>query len=130
MSVQVDEAGERDETLRVHDHGVTGCIRWVEDQTVAEQQVARRTAEHRGTLDQVCRHSTPTSGVDSLSVAPLSNRYKTAIRTATPLVTCSTMTERAESATVAEISMPRFIGPGCMTIAWSGSRFIRRVSRP
>ena len=43
----------------------------------------------------------------------------------TPLVTCSTMTERAESATSAAISMPRFIGPGCMTIACSGSCAIR-----
>ena len=52
------------------------------------------------------------------------------MRTATPLVTCSTMTERTWSATSALISMPRFIGPGCMTMACSGIRFTRAVSRP
>jgi hypothetical protein len=35
-----------------------------------------------------------------------------------------------ESATSAAISMPRFIGPGCMTIACSGSLRIRAPSRP
>ena len=32
----------------------------------------------------------------------------------------SVIVERAPSATSAAISMPRFIGPGCITIAWSG----------
>lgn len=47
------------------------------------------------------------------------------MRTATPLPTCSTMTERGESAASAEISSPRFIGPGCITIA-CGARVARR----
>ena len=41
----------------------------------------------------------------------------TAIRTAIPKVTCGRMTERGPSATAESISMPRFIGPGCITIA-------------
>ena len=41
----------------------------------------------------------------------------TAIRTAMPNVTCGRITERAPSATAESISTPRFIGPGCMTIA-------------
>jgi hypothetical protein len=41
----------------------------------------------------------------------------TAIRTAMPNVTCGRMTERGPSATVESISTPRFIGPGCITIA-------------
>ena len=44
----------------------------------------------------------------------------TAIRTAMPNVTCGRMTLRAPSATAESISTPRFIGPGCITIA---SRF-------
>ena len=35
------------------------------------------------------------------------------MRTATPLVTWSMITEYGPSATVLEISTPRFIGPGC-----------------
>ena len=61
---------------------------------------------------------------------PDSSRYSTAIRTATPLVTCSTITERSLSATSAVISMPRTIGPGCMTIVWSWRVAIRRPSSP
>ena len=48
--------------------------------------------------------------------APPASRYSTAIRTATPLVTCSRMTEFGASATSDAISTPRFIGPGCMMI--------------
>ena len=57
--------------------------------------------------------------------APPRSRYSTAIRTLTPLATCSTMVERTESATSEAISMPRFIGPGCITTACSGSAAIR-----
>ncbi len=52
------------------------------------------------------------------------------MRTVTPLATCATIVERAESATSAAISTPRFIGPGCMTMACSGSSAIRPASRP
>ncbi len=52
------------------------------------------------------------------------------MRTATPLPTCSTTTERGESAASAEISSPRFIGPGCMTMVWAGSFDRREPSRP
>src|SRR5699024_7765392 len=45
---------------------------------------------------------------------PANSRYSTAIRTDTPLATCSSAVFCAESAAAAEISRPRFIGPGCM----------------
>ncbi|MER7235909.1 hypothetical protein ABT348_33805, partial [Streptomyces olivaceus] len=35
---------------------------------------------------------------------------------------CSTAVQRSESATSAVISMPRTIGPGCITTAWPASR--------
>ena len=44
--------------------------------------------------------------------------------------TNSTITDRWESATSAVISMPRTIGPGCMTIVWSCRDAMRRPSRP
>ena len=40
-----------------------------------------------------------------------------AMRTATPFATCSRTVEAGESAATDEISSPRFIGPGCITIA-------------
>src|SRR5262249_20958684 len=64
------------------------------------------------------------------SPAPPSSRYRTAIRTMTPLLTCATIVDRGESATSAAISTPGFIGPGCMTMAWSGSSAIRPASSP
>ncbi len=41
----------------------------------------------------------------------------TALRTSTPPRTCSSTTDRSPSATSGAISTPRFIGPGCITIA-------------
>ena len=41
----------------------------------------------------------------------------TAIRTATPISTCSRISDCAPSATIESISTPRFIGPGCITSA-------------
>ena len=41
----------------------------------------------------------------------------TAMRTATPISTCSRISDCAPSATTKSISTPRFIGPGCITSA-------------
>src|SRR5205085_7773660 len=41
----------------------------------------------------------------------------TAMRTAMPKVTCGRITECGPSATDESISTPRFMGPGCMTMA-------------
>ena len=41
----------------------------------------------------------------------------TAMRMAMPNVTCGRITLAAPSATCESISTPRFIGPGCITIA-------------
>src|SRR5690606_19453095 len=57
---------------------------------------------------------------------PRARRVKTsrqAMRIATPISTCSVMIERSgKSATVLSISTPRFIGPGCITIASGAAR--------
>ncbi len=52
------------------------------------------------------------------------------MRTATPLATWSRMTERPESAMSEAISTPRFMGPGCMTIASGLARASRFASSP
>ena len=46
-----------------------------------------------------------------------SSASSTAMRTATPISTWSVMTEAGPSAMAGSISTPRFIGPGCMTMA-------------
>ena len=69
------------------------------------------------------------SGANSSEPEP-SSRNSTAMRTGTPLRTCSVMTALGRSATSAAISTPRFMGPGCMTMAPSGSRSARSAVRP
>ncbi|OLB32188.1 MAG: hypothetical protein AUH13_04980 [Acidobacteria bacterium 13_2_20CM_58_27] len=59
------------------------------------------------------------------SEAPAITRYRMAMRTATPLVTCSSTHDCAPSATSGVISIPRLIGPGCKTIASGCARFSR-----
>jgi len=56
-------------------------------------------------------------GRDQFAAIVLLTRSSTAMRTATPFVTCWVMTEAGLSARLDSISMPRFIGPGCITIA-------------
>ena len=54
----------------------------------------------------------------------------TAMRTATPISTCSWMTLCGPSAISEAISTPRFIGPGCMTSASSLAAFSFSASSP
>src|SRR6185312_13513919 len=104
------------------------------DQAVGQQQVGGLAAERPGPPDQprLVGHRCVVQRcvVQRCASDPPSSRYRTAIRTLTPLPTCSTIVERTESATSAPISMPRFIGPGCMTMACSGSSAIRPESSP
>ncbi len=57
-------------------------------------------------------------------------RYKTAILTASPLVTCSRITDCGPSAIEASTSTPRLIGPGCITNASGLRYFIVSLLRP
>src|SRR5690606_35556103 len=63
-------------------------------------------------------HKSPPVPLSGVKLPPLS-KYKTAMRTANPLVTCSRTTELAPSATSLAISTPRFIGPGRMIRTFS-----------
>src|SRR5690606_23047876 len=134
VGVEVDQSGQGDRSGGVDDLGAVGVQAGADrlDAAGGQQQVGGLAAQHAGAADQVAL------GVGHLVspccagpwMAPPSSRYSTAMRTLTPLVTCSTTVERAESATSAEISMPRTIGPGCMTMAWSAIRAKRSASRP
>src|SRR5690606_32107128 len=130
LRVQADESRQGHPPDPVHDDGPrsgppSGVGPDGSDPPVGQQQVGGRATQRGDPAQQVrgVRHEAP-----SFSLA--SSRYSTAIRTATPFATCSTTTDRTESAASAEISSPRFIGPGCITIAWSGSIASRRESNP
>ena len=73
----------------------------IHEPAVPDQQVGAPTADEVGTADQQVGHS-----------APPSSSYSTLIRTDTPAATWSKIKELAASAASAEISKPRFIGPG------------------
>src|SRR6202011_4591494 len=89
------------------------------DHPVADGDVSGLAAKRPRSPDDPPRraHGAPSS--------PPSRRYRTAIRTLTPLVTCSTIVDLGESATSAAISTPRFTGPGCFTLARSAHCAIR-----
>ena len=79
------------------------------------------------------RNSTRSLIACSPRSSPPSSRYSSAIRTAIPFVTCSSITLWGRSATSESISTPRFIGPGCMISAPSGSMadpFVRDTEQP
>src|SRR5690606_8297770 len=59
-----------------------------------------------------------------------SRASRTAIRTATPISTWWVMTERGPSAMAGSISTPRFIGPGCITMASGLATASLSASRP
>ena len=97
-----------DAAPRVPDHAVgdqhvsrfVEIARRIDDARVGEQDRAR-----------IGEHSAHTFGRLRESAS------STAIRTATPISTCSRIKDCAPSATLESISTPRFIGPGCMTSA-------------
>src|SRR4029079_12232078 len=129
MDVEVDEPGGHDATAGVQrDVSIDGRTN-VDDPAVLDRHVGAllaRLVEHRATVNRQPAHaaSPPRSAPEP------SRRKSTAMRTATPLVTWSRITEPGNSPGSATISTPRFIGPGCITSACAGSRPARRVVSP
>ena len=113
LAVAVDDlgafrhAGRADAALGLADHAVG------DQQVAGEIEVARRIDDARvGEQDRaaVGQHAQAFGKLrDSAS--------STAMRTATPISTCSRISDCAPSATAESISTPRFIGPGCITSA-------------
>src|SRR5262249_25903835 len=61
----------------------------------------------------------------SSSEPPAASKNSSAMRAAMPFVTCSSTHDCGPSATSGVISIPRFSGPGCSTIASGFARFMR-----
>ena len=125
---QVDKAGRQDLALGIDAaHALARGGRALPfdrgDGAVANEDGARALATRRG-IDQAC-----VDDCDVLRVSHVRSLYaqtfgrcwasasSTAMRTATPISTCSRISDWAPSATAEEISTPRFIGPGCITSA-------------
>ena len=122
----VDQAGRDDPALAVDDLGAfrhaggADAALGFADRAVGNQEIARkieiaRRIDDPGVGEQdraaVREHGRQTFG-------RLRERASsTAMRTATPISTCSRISDCAPSATAESISTPRFIGPGCITSA-------------
>src|SRR5512143_2772504 len=129
MAVHVDEA-RRDDEARAIDRLETVAIRRlvrhartdrldsvVDDQHVGPLVERLRRIDHASATQQNrAAHRSPAPPprfADSAnSGLPPDSKYNTAMRTATPFVTCSRITLKGPSATSESISTPRFIGPG------------------
>src|SRR5207248_6472584 len=122
MGVQVDEPRREHEAVAVDDGGAGG--RAHADHAVLDRDVGGLVPS-RGRIDD------PRPLQEELHApVPPSIRYRSDIRTAMPFVTCSVITLCGRSATSDAISTPRFIGPGCMIIAPSGSAATRSRDSP
>ena len=119
MRVRVDQARQRQQTVRLDPLGVADVVRGYEH-AVADAEVTGGAVGQRGTGDQQVSHS----GL------PPSRWYSTLIRTDTPAVTWSRISELAASAASDEISRPRFIGPGWQIAAPGRSRASRSGVSP
>ena len=122
----VDQAG-RDQLAAAIDHigafrhaGSADAFLGLADDAVGDQQVAddveiARRIDDPGIGEQdraaVGQHHRHAFGKFRESAS------STAMRTATPISTCSRISDCAPSATMESISTPRFIGPGCITSA-------------
>src|SRR5688572_32314190 len=111
-------AGEMDEAARRCGHGAARCFQ-AQDELVSG---IGRLFDDGGLFDKD-RASMRFCCLRLTHIPCLKRRVasvtasSTAMRTATPLETCRRMTDCGPSATAESISTPRFIGPGCMTMA-------------
>ncbi len=95
--------------------GARGTARGLQPQHVllaVEMQMGEHAAPARAGWCRDGQHG----GCDQAAIPP-ATASSTAMRTATPLLTCARITDCGPSATSEEISMPRFIGCGCITMA-------------
>ena len=101
MRVQVDQAWQSHQPIGVEPLHIAVDVRRIDETAVPDEQIRPPVANEIGTADQQVSHSPPPS-----------SSYSTLIRTDTPAATWSKINELAASAASAEISRPRFIGPG------------------
>src|SRR2546426_889118 len=126
VDVDVDEPRADDLARGVHDLRSRGRLEALSDAldlAVGDQHILHAV---RGVcrVDDAAVLDEQTHGASPLLPASRSN---TPIRTATPFVTWSRITEYGPSATSGESSMPRLTGPGCM-INTSGRAWLASFS--
>ena len=132
LDADVDDAGG--EVLAAQSVPGAAALEHLGDAAVARSRGRRsgcgRPRGRRG--GRWSRVSTPTAPPGSLRARRLrARRSIAAMRTATPISTCSWMTlTLMSSASVPSISTPRFIGPGCMTMASGLAAASFSASRP
>src|SRR5439155_22655508 len=128
VRVQIDEAGRDDEPSGVDPLGAFGSLR-ARDEAASDGDVPD-VVDAGGRVEDppALEHEARTHAASPF--APPSSRNSSAILTAMPFVTCSSITERGRSATSESISTPRFIGPGCMIRPPSGMRATRSRVMP
>ena len=108
MHVHIAKAGAHRFARSLHHHGIVRCqvLRHLYDDAVFYQNIQASLRAFRiyygSVLNQRFHFSSPSRV----------SRYSSAMRTATPLVTCSLMYDCGPSATSLVISTPRFNGPG------------------
>jgi hypothetical protein len=111
---EIDQAGADDAAGRIDGAFGDEAGRWrfaMTDYCAVGDEDVRRSVDAVGGIDEAA-----VLDVDTHDQAPASMAM-TAIRTAMPKVTCGRITAWRPSATAESISTPRFIGPGCMTMA-------------
>ena len=121
----VDQPGGDDLAGAIDDVGTFGhaggadAALGVADHAVGDQDVAGAVEIARGIDDAgVGEQDRAAVGQHVQAFGRLrASASSTAIRTATPISTCSRISDCAPSATIESISTPRFIGPGCITSA-------------
>ena len=122
MDVNIDQPRRHGETGCVQNIGAVGRLQLagrgdLGHAAVLEQDVLGEV-DAGGRVDQMTsanrkrRHARPPFAVSASSA-----RSTTAMRMATPLRTCSRITDCGPSATPAVTSRPRMMGPGCRTTA-------------
>src|SRR5579885_1043257 len=109
MDMHVDEPG-RDDRFGGIEHLASGRRKIYAD--LANHSVFYPDVAHTVQISRGIDHA---SVLDHEPAHAASTLSSTAIRTAMPFSTWFRIAERCESATSAEISRPRLIGPGCMT---------------
>src|SRR5271155_5776634 len=115
-----DLAGAIDDVGALGHAGRTDAAPGIADHAVGDQNIAGHVEIARG-IDQAGVGKQDRAAIgqhDLYAFGRLrASASSTAMRTATPISTCSRISDWAPSATIESISTPRFIGPGCITSA-------------
>src|SRR5690606_31960167 len=132
MDVDIDQPGTHHAARRVDDLVALEARAYAGDLAALDQHVGgfrtpRRRVYNLSSRNQQAHETVLSFGLRPLGRGLLTSKCMTAIRTATPFVTCSRMTLRGPSATSAANSRSRLIGPGCMMSAWRGASSSTRL---